>query len=303
MNCIPNTDLRVFPVTLGTMTYGSPVAFGDAVRLTRCALERGINLIDTANMYEGYTRYAGSAGGVAEEIVGEAIAPLDRSSVLLATKVGMKVGQAPEDEGTSAAAIRRQLEASLRRMRTDYVDLYYLHRPDDASPLEQTLAELDAQMRAGRVRHYGVSNYSAEQLQQLLDCADRSNLPRPVVCQPPLSLLKTEALDALLPLCKKEQIAVIPYQIYQGGLLTGKYRRGMAAPAGSRAEEKPDWVMELTDPLFDRLEAIEREAAGMGLDMAQYALRWTLAQPAVVSAIVGVKNERQIDAAVAAAGE
>ena len=300
MNPIPNTDLNVFPVTLGTMTYGSPVAFDDAVRLTRYALAQGINLIDTANMYEGYSRFAGSAGGVAEEILGAAIAPQDRSRVLLATKLGMKVGSAPEDEGTSAAAVRRQLTASLKRLRTDYVDLYYLHRPDETSPLAQTLAALQEEMRAGRIRWYGVSNYSAAQLQALLDCADENGLPRPVVCQPPLSLLRRDALDELLPLCRREHIAVIPYQIYQGGLLTGKYRRGEQAPEGSRAQEKPDWVMALTDQLFDSLEGFAREAEARGLTMTQYALRWTLEQPAVVSAIVGVKSERQIDDAVAA---
>ena len=300
MNLIPNTDLKVFPVTLGTMTYGSPVAFDDAVRLTRYALSCGINLIDTANMYEGYNRFAGSSGGVAEEIVGEAVSTLDRGSVLIATKLGMKVGTAPEDEGTSAAAVHKQLSASLKRMRTDYVDLYYLHRPDDTAPMEQTLAALQEEMQAGRIRHYGVSNYSADQLQALLNCADRNHLPRPVVCQPPLSLLKQGALETLLPLCEKERIAVIPYQIYQGGLLTGKYHRGQKAPAGSRADEKPDWVMELTEELFDKLEGFAREAESRQLTMTQYALRWTLEQKAVVSAIVGVKNERQIDDAVGA---
>lgn len=300
MNLIPNTDLQVFPVTLGTMTYGSPVAFDDAVKLTRYALERGINLIDTANMYEGYNRYAGSAGGVAEEIVGQAIKTVSRGSVLVATKLGMKVGDGPEDQGTSAKAIDKQLTASLQRLGTDYVDLYYLHRPDDSVSYEEILRALQTQRDAGRIRYYGVSNYSAQQLAQLLAEADRLGLPRPVICQPPLSMLKRDALQALIPLCAKEQIAVTPYQIYQGGLLTGKYKRGMAAPEGSRAAEKPDWVAALDDALFDTLEEIEREAAARRMHMTQYALHWTLQQPGVVTAIVGVKNARQIDDAVAA---
>ena len=300
MNQIPGTDLKVFPITLGTMTYGSPVAFDDAVKLTQYAVSRGVNLIDTANMYEGYNRYAGSAGGVAEEIVGKAVRGLPHGSVAVATKVGMKVGPAPEDEGTSPAAIRKQLDRSLARLGMDCIDLYYLHRPDESVPLADILGALSDAQRAGKIRYYGVSNYSAEQLAALLRAADAAHLPRPLASQPPLRYLKQEALAALLPLCAAEDIAVIPYQIYQGGLLTGKYRRGAAAPAGSRADEKPEWMMRMDDALFDRIESFAAAAQAHGKSMAQYAIRWTLEQPAVVSAIVGVKNEKQVDDAVAA---
>ncbi len=300
MNQIPHTAMRVSPVTLGTMTYGSPVPFERAVELTRYAVSRGINHIDTANMYEGYRRVAGSTGGVAEEIVGEALRALPRDQVIVSTKAGMKVGSSPEDEGTSAAAIHTQLDRSLRRMGLDYVDLFYLHRPDESVRPEEMLRALQEELDGGRIRGYGVSNYSAPQLRGLLGAADRLALPRPVVCQPPLSLLRQEALDELLPLCAREEIAVIPYQIYQGGLLTGKYRRGSAPPEGSRASEKPGWMMEMDDALYTRLEEVEARAAAEGVAMAQYALRWVLRQSGVVSAIVGVKNERQIDDALAA---
>ena len=300
MKQIPKTDLKVFPITLGTMTYGSPVGFEDAVELTRFALAQGINLIDTANMYEGYDRYAGSAGGVAEEIVGKAISGMPRNSVLIATKLGMKVGQAPEDEGTSPKAIQVQLQRSLQRLKTDYVDLYYLHRPDLSVPYADMLSALDKEIKAGRLRYYGGSNYSTQQLAGLLQAARENHLPRPVVCQPPLSLLKQDALAELIPLCAAEDIAVIPYQVFQGGLLTGKYRRGQALPKGSRAEEKPDWVADLDSALFDQLEAFQQAADGKGVTMTQYAIGWTLEQPAVVSAIVGVKNQRQILDAVGA---
>lgn len=187
MNPIPNTDLSVSPITLGTMTYGNPVAFDDAVDLTRYALAQGINMIDTANMYEGYDRVPGSAGGVAERIIGRAIQGLDRRGVLIATKLGMKVGDSPEDAGTSAAAVHTQLSRSLERLGTDYVDLYYLHCPDPSVPLEETLRAIDEELRRGRIRYYGVSNYSAGQLAALLAVADQNGLPRPVACQPPLS--------------------------------------------------------------------------------------------------------------------
>lgn len=264
MNRIPGTEINVFPITLGTMTYGSPVAFDEAVKLTQYAVSCGINLIDTANMYEGYNRYAGSAGGVAEEIVGRTLRGLPHSGVAVATKVGMKVGAAPEDEGPSPAAIRKQLDNSLRRLGMDCVDLYYLHRPDESIPPADIIGALSDAQRAGKIRYYGVSNYSAEQLAALLRAADEAHLPRPVACQPPLSYLKQEALAHLLPLCAAEDIAVIPYQIYQGGLLTGKYRRGEAAPAGSRAAEKPEWMMRLDDALFDRIEAFAAAAQSHG---------------------------------------
>lgn len=300
MNQIPKTDIRVCPITLGTMTYGSPVAFDDAVKLTQYAVSSGINLIDTANMYEGYNRYAGSAGGVAEEIVGKAISGMARDSVVVATKVGMKVGTAPEDEGTSPAAIKKQLDKSLKRLGTDYIDLYYLHRPDESAPMAEILGALKAGMDEGKIRYYGVSNYTAAQLSQLIKAADANGLPRPVVCQPPLSLLKQDALSELIPLCAAEDIAVIPYQIYQGGLLTGKYQRGVAAPAGSRAAEKADWMMKMDDTLYDKLDAIALSAKEKGMTMTQYAIRWALEQPAVVSAIVGVKRNEQIDDALGA---
>ena len=297
---IPNTDLSVSTICLGTMTFGTPVGEAEAVEIVRRALDRGVNFVDTANMYEGYTRSVGSPGGVAEEILGQALKGR-REEVVLATKVGMKVGQAPEDEGTSPEAIRVQLERSLERLKTDHVDIYYLHRFDPQAEMTEMLGALAEAIVQGKVRYYGVSNYSAEQLASLLAAADEASLPRPVVHQPPLSLLKQEVLADLLPLCEKERIAVVPYQVLQGGLLTGKYRRGQPVPASSRKAEKGEWVWELTDDLFDRLQAKEEQAAAAGLSMTQYAIRWALDQPAVVSALVGVKSTEQLEAALLAA--
>ncbi len=296
---IPNTDLYVSPICLGTMTFGTPVGEADAIRLVHYAFDRGINFIDTANMYEGYARRVGSAGGVAERILGKAIAGR-REDFVIATKVGMKVGAAPEDEGTSPAAIRKHLDLSLDRLNTEYIDIYYLHKPDPGTPLSETLAALDAVIRAGKVRYYGVSNYSAARLRELLALADANGLPRPVMVQPGLSLLKPDACTDLLPLCAREGIAVAPYQVLQGGLLTGKYRRGEPPPAGSRKAEMANWVWDLDDALFDRLEAIGNDAAAAGLSMTRYAIRWALERPAVVSVIVGAKRPAHIDDAVAA---
>ena len=296
---IPKTDLKVSVVCLGTMTFGTPVGEKDAVRLVRYAFDKGINFIDTANMYEGYARVVGSSGGVAEEIVGKAIAGR-RSDFIVATKGGMKVGNAPEDEGTSPAAIKKHLDLSLKRMGTDYVDIYYLHKPDPDTPLVDTLKALDKVIKAGKILHYGISNYSAEQTAQLLKTADENGLPRPVIHQPGMSLLNQDVCTDLLPLCEREKIAVAPYQVLQGGLLTGKYRRGAQLPSDSRKAEKDGWVWKLTDELFDKLEEIEVKAKKTGLTMTQYALQWALQQPAVVSPVVGVKRTGQIDDAVEA---
>ncbi len=297
---IPETTLSVSPICLGTMTFGTPVAEAEAIALTRWALDSGINFIDTANMYEGYARSLGSPGGVAEEILGKALQGR-RDQAVLATKVGMKVGNAPEDEGTNAAAIRVQLDRSLQRLRTDYVDIYYLHTFDSQADLPEMLGALQQAMTQGKIRYYGVSNYSAEELAALLRVADAEGFPRPVIHQPPLSLLKRDAIDDLLPLCESEGIAAAPYQVLQGGLLTGKYKRGEPVPVGSRKAEKDGWVWDLTDELFDEIEAFAEKARSGGLSLTQYAIRWVLDRPAVVSALVGAKSTEQLQEAILAA--
>ena len=229
---LPGTGISVSRLCLGTMTFGSPVAEPDAIRLVHDAAELGVNFIDTANMYEGYNRFAGSAGGVAEEIVGKAVAGR-RADFVIATKLGMKVGDTPVDENTSPEAIRVQLRRSLHRINTDYIDLYYLHRYDPNTAPGEIARAIGEELKAGTIRAWGVSNYSAEQLSALLAAAREENIPLPSMCQPPLSLLNTGALDALLPLCAQEGIGVIPYQVRQGGILTGKYHAGQQPPCST----------------------------------------------------------------------
>lgn len=295
---LPGTGISVSRLCLGTMTFGSPVAEPDAIRLVHDAAELGVNFIDTANMYEGYNRFAGSAGGVAEEIVGKAVAAR-RADFVVATKLGMKVGDTPVDENTSPEAIRVQLRRSLRRMNTDYIDLYYLHRYDSNTAPGEIARAIGEELKAGTIRAWGVSNYSAEQLSALLAAAREENIPLPSMCQPPLSLLNTGALDALLPLCAQEGIGVIPYQVLQGGILTGKYHAGQQPPAGSRAAEKPDWMKPMTDEVYATLARVEAEAKAAGQSMTQYALAWALRQPAVRCVLLGVKRRAQLEEAAA----
>jgi len=291
---IPNTSLRVSTLCLGTMTFGTPVGESEAIRLTHHALEQGINFIDTANIYEGYTRFIGSPGGVAEEILGKALKS-KRAQVILATKVGMKIGPLDDDQGLSRVHIQREIDRSLHRLGCEYVDLYYMHKPDPAVPLAESAEVFDQLVRDGKVRAWGVSNFSAAQLTDLLKICDENGWHRPVAIQPAYSLLKREVEKDLLPLCQHEQIVVIPYQVLQGGMLTGKYWRGQAIPKGSRQVEKPDWTMALTEENFDLLERLEAEAQACGRSLMQHALKTLLEKPAVVSLVVGVKRAEQLD--------
>jgi aryl-alcohol dehydrogenase-like predicted oxidoreductase len=280
------------------MTFGSPVPEPDAIRLVHQALDLGINFIDTANAYEGYNRVLGSPGGVAEEILGKALVNR-RDRVVLATKAGAPVGAGPQDRGLSACHLMRALETSLHRLRTDVIDLYVLHWPDRATPLETTLATLELAVRQGKIRYFGASNHRAAQLCELLWLADKRSWPVVAASQIPFSLLRRD-LDADLDFCAAHDIAVTPYQPLQGGLLTGKYRRGAAPPDDSRGAEKPDWIWKTDATLFQSLEGLADLAAEAGTNMTRYALAWTLAQPAMASLIVGCKRAEQLEDALGA---
>ncbi len=295
---IPNTNFQVSILCLGTMTFGNPVTETDAIHLTHAALERGINFIDTANIYEGYSRYIGSAGGVAEEILGKALVG-KRNKVILATKVGMKVGQKADDQGLSRKHILREIDRSLNRLKTDYVDLYYLHKPDPDVTLEETIQTMVDLIQAGKIKEWAVSNYSADQIKEILDICDKNNFRRPVAVQPPYSLLKRDVEQDLLPFCEKQGIAVIPYQVLQGGLLTGKYKRNQETPIGSRLIEKPEWILAPSDELFNLLEKYEAEASHLGRSLMEHALKSLLENKIVVSLIVGVKNLPQLESLIA----
>lgn len=291
-----STGLLVSPICLGTMTFGEPVPESDAIGLIHAAIDLGINFIDTANVYEGYKRYLGSPGGIAEEIVGKAVRG-KRDQVVVATKVGAPIGAGPQDRGLSATHILREVDRSLRRLQTDYIDLYIIHWPDQHVPIDTTMAALDQIVRQGKVRSIGASNHDGAQLCEMLWLADKNGWPPVVSSQIPFSLLRREFQNDLA-FCQRHSIGVTPYQPLQGGLLTGKYARGQTLPGNSRAAEKPQWIWELDDALFGRLEKVEALAAEIGVPAVQYALAWTLLQPAMSSLIVGVKSIEHIQDAV-----
>jgi aryl-alcohol dehydrogenase-like predicted oxidoreductase len=299
LHSFPNTNFKVSALCLGTMTFGTPVGEADSISLTHAAIERGVNFIDTANMYEGYKRTIGSPGGVAEDILGKALLGR-RDQVVVATKVGMKIGPSDEDMGLSRKHVFRECDRSLARLQTSWIDLFYMHKPDPAVPLEESLGAFVDLIQAGKIRHYGISNFKAEQIQEVLDLCTQHGWPRPAALQPAYSYLKRDIEAAILPLCQRENIAVIPYKVLEGGVLTGKYRRGTPIPAYSRQVEKPEWTLPLGDDLYSRLEQCENEARGCGRSLVQHALRYLLDQPQVLSLIVGVKTIEQLDGLIEA---
>ena len=293
-----SSGLRVSPICLGTMTFGRPVAEADAIRLVHAAIDHGINFIDTANVYEGYDRVIGSAGGVAELILGKALHDR-REQVVLATKVGSPIGPGPLDRGLSASHALRELDNSLRRLQTDYIDLYIPHWPDPVTPAETWLATMDLAVKQGKVRYLGVSNHAAWQICELRWLAERSGWPRVMSSQLPFGLLQREFQSDLV-FCAEHGVGVTPFWTLQGGLLTGKYRRGQPPPPDSRVAQKPEWTWKLDEALFDRLERVEALAREAGVSMTRYALAWALAQPAVTSLIVGFKRIEQMEEALGA---
>lgn len=290
---IADTELLVSTVCLGTMTFGTPVGETDSIRLVHEAMDLGITFIDTADIYEGYARQLGSPGGVAEEILGKALKNR-RDRVVITSKVGNSVGAEPDQTGLGRAHMERQLNASLRRLQTDRLDIYELHKSDSATPLEETVGTIGAFITAGKVRHWGLSNMSPAEIGALLRLCDSLGVPRPVVAQPLYNWLNREAESDYLPICRASRISITPYQPLQGGLLTGKYNRTAPPPRGSRAAEQARWLPALDEKLFDRLDAFTAEASARGRLPLNHALRWLLDQPSISSVVVGCKTPAQL---------
>lgn len=291
---IPHTDLDVSVVCLGTMTFGTPVDQEGVDGIIDWCLDNGLNFVDTADMYEGYTRFLGSPGGKSEAYIGNALVGR-RDKAVITTKVGNPVG----DDSYSGTGLGRdhvlhQIDASLGRLRTDYVDIYEMHRDDPDTPLEESIAVMAGLIEAGKVRHWGFSNFEPDDIHRMIALCDGNGWPRPVIAQPQLSWLVRDSEEAYIPACIEYDIAVTPYRTLQAGLLTGKYKRGQEAPAGSRGDES-SWLDDPDDELWDRIEQFEREAAGASLTPTQYAVKWLLDRPGVTSVIVGCKRPDQLE--------
>jgi aryl-alcohol dehydrogenase-like predicted oxidoreductase len=287
------SGLQISTLTLGTMTFGGQGNFakvGDtdvagAKRQIDMCLDAGVNVIDTADVY--------STGG-SEEIVGEALVG-KRDDVLVATKVRMRVGDGPNMEGLSRHHVISGCEASLRRLRTDHIDLYQIHEWDGLTPLEETLGALQYLVDTGKVRYVGVSNYAGWQLMKAMGIAQRDHLPRFVSQQIYYSLQERSAEYELIPLATDQGLGTLVWSPLAGGLLSGKHRRGQDGPAGTRQlagwDEPPVYD---EDKLYDTIDVLVEVADGHGVSAAQVALAWLLTRPTISSVIVGARTDEQL---------
>jgi aryl-alcohol dehydrogenase-like predicted oxidoreductase len=286
------SGLFVSALTLGTMTFGGQGAFSKvgstdvagARRQVDMCLDAGINLFDTANIY---------SDGESERILGETISGR-RDDLLIATKVRMPAGDGPNDTGLSRHHIIRQCEESLRRLGTDYIDLYQVHEWDGLTPLEETLEALETLVRSGKVRYVGSSNYSGWQLMKALGISERLGLQRFVSQQIHYTLQAREAEYELIPLAIDQECSILVWSPLAGGLLSGKYRRDQDAPEGRHVEGWDEPPVYDTDKLYDTVEVLVEISEGRGVSAAQVALSWLLGRPGVASVIVGARTDEQL---------
>ena len=283
------TGIKVSPLCLGAMMFGRRTEFEDGVAIIDKAISEGINFIDTANVY---------AIGVSEEVVGEAVQRAGRrDSLVIATKVhGVMDAEDPNGQGNSRRHIIAQCEASLRRLQTDYIDLYQIHRPQSDIPIDETLRALDDLVRSGKVRYIGTSTFAAWQLMESLMVSKELGLNRFVCEQPPYNLVDRRIERELLPMAQTYGIGIIPWSPLAGGLLTGKYKRGEPLPIDSRyANTNAQQMRRLNERVYDVIEGLEPIAESKECTLAQLALAWAVAQPGVTSPIIGPRTMEQFD--------
>jgi aryl-alcohol dehydrogenase-like predicted oxidoreductase len=286
------SDLSVSEISLGSwLTYGVGVARDQASACVDRAFDLGINFIDTANVY---------GRGAAETFLGEVLAGRPRQSYVLATKVYFPMSAS--DQGLSRAQILKQIDASLKRLRVDHVDLYQCHRYDQSTPLEETMQALTEIVQAGKARHIGFSEWSAQQIARSFEVPGSAPF---VSSQPQYSLLWRQPEDQVIPLCATRGISQIVWSPLAQGVLSGKYQPGAARPAGSRATSDSmggmmsSWLSPAILEAVQKLKPVAREA---GCTLAQFALAWVLRQPNVASAIVGASRPQQLEENAAASG-
>jgi voltage-dependent potassium channel beta subunit len=292
------SGLKVSEISYGNwLTHGSQVEEDAASASVQAALEEGITTFDTADVY---------AGTRAEEVLGRALEGQRREGLEIFTKVYWPTGHGPNDRGLSRKHIMESVNGSLRRLRTDYVDLYQAHRFDHETPLEETLRAFDDLVRQGKVLYVGVSEWRAEEIERALKIADEMGFDRIVSNQPQYSMLWRVIEGEIVPLCEREGVGQVVWSPIAQGVLTGKYLPGRPLPEGSRATDDKGGAESiqryLNDDLLTRVQQLKPMAADLGLTMAQLAVAWVLQNPNVSSAIIGASRPEQVRDNVKAAG-
>ena len=282
------TGVLVSPLCLGAMNFGAPTNADDSMAIINRALEGGINFIDTANVYNA---------GESERIVGRALKENGkRDKVVLATKVHNRMGDGPNDRGDSRYHIVKACEDSLKRLQTDHIDLYQLHRPPMSNAQDETLRAFDDLVHAGKVLYIGSSTFPAWMLMEALAISEKQNLARYVTEQPPYNLLDRRIENELVPLCQKYEIAILPWSPLAGGMLAGRYPPGAEIASDTRAARPGN-------PLRPRLSDLGRQVSARvgelakerGLTSAQFAMLWTKDQPGITAPIIGPRSLEQLE--------
>ncbi len=287
---LPHTDLTVSRACYGTMTFGSQTGQATAGRMFDVCIDRGINFFDTANMYNN---------GAAETIVGN-ILKGRRDKVILASKVRMKYGDAPDEQGLGRAAMRKAIDLSLQRLQTDYLDLYYLHAPDWNTPIEETLETMNEFVRAGKVRYPACSNYAGWQVVQMIAVSDKCGYRAPYVSQPMYNLLARGIEQEYLPMCKAMGVSTVVYNPLAGGLLTGKQTRERPI-AGTRFDNNPLYLNRYWHPgYFDAVEELQGIAASTGRSLIDLSLNWLQHHTAADCVILGASRMEHLEQNLAA---
>lgn len=290
--------VKVSEVALGSwLTYGGATEDATATECIEKAYDVGINFFDTANVY---------ARGKSEEVVGKALAQYARASYFLATKVFFPMGDGPNDRGLSRKHIFEQCHLSLKRLGTDYIDLYQCHRYDSETPLEETLVALDDLARQGKILYAGVSEWSAGQIAHAVDYVRGAGL-HPIVSNQPLYHMLGRGIEKdVIPLCEREGIGQVVFSPLAQGVLTGKYKPGQEPPAGSRAADPGQNMFmgggKLDQETLVKVQGLQPIAEGLGLSMAQLALAWCLRQKNVSSVIIGASRAAQVEDNAGASG-
>jgi aryl-alcohol dehydrogenase-like predicted oxidoreductase len=291
------TGVEVTPLCLGAMMFG---AWGnpdhdESIRIIHRALDAGITFVDTADVY---------SHGESEEIVGKALAGGRREDVVLATKVHGTMGEGPNRSGNSRRWIVQEVDASLRRLQTDWIDLYQIHRPDPATDVDETLGALTDLVRAGKIRYFGSSTFPAHEIVEAQWVAERRGRERFTCEQPPYSILVRGIEADVLPVCARYGMGVITWSPLAGGWLSGRWRKGQEPPGSSRAERLPgrfDPSLPENQRKLELADALARLAEEAGLTLIELAIAFVLRHPAVTSAIIGPRTMEQLESQLPAA--